>query len=301
MVFVSISAAIALALTCQEAAAFGAPSSPFSRAAAGSVAAPRHRRAAPARPPRRLRPRSPPLCGAAEDPEDADLQSEVSSLRVAALKQELESYGISTRAFLEKGELVEAVVRARREGQTPDGTASSSSGPAASAAPAGGAGAGPTAAPAADRTARLQIELEKCRPLTVAQLREELASYGISSATFFEKSEFVRAVAEARADGAPAARKSKKKKRRAAADEVDEVTAAKVEVVTGDEGPRSKKAWSADAGAALPSVAAGAAYGMDMCNIADMLKSMGGMGGAGGGNPFGSAAGAAGNPFGGAA
>ena len=241
----------------------------------------------------------------------------MSSLRVAALKQELESYGISTRAFLEKGELVEAVVRARREGQTPDGTASSSSGPAASAAPAGGAGAGSTAGPAADRTARLQIELEKCRPLTVAQLREELASYGISSATFFEKSEFVRAVAEARADGAPAARKSKKKKRRAA-EEVEEVTAAKVEVITGDEGPRAKKARSADAGGGSPFGGGGSPFGgggggspfggggggmggMDMGNIADMLKGMGGMGGGGGGNPFGGAAGGAGNPFGAAA
>lgn len=293
MVFFSISAAITLALPCQEAAAFGAPSSPFSCAAPPPLVAGPPSPAPPAA--------LPPLCVAAED---ADLQSEIASLRVAAHKQELESYEISTHVFLEKGELVETVMRARREGQTPDGTASSSSpsSPAASAAPADGAGASVTAAPAAaDRTARLQKELEHCRLLKVAQLKEELASYGISSATFCEKSEFVYAVVEARADGAPAARKSKKKKRRAAADEVDEVTAAKVEVVTGDEGPRSKKAWSADAGAALPSVAAGAAYGMDMCNIADMLKSMGGMGGAGGGNPFGSAAGAAGNPFGGAA
>jgi len=42
------------------------------------------------------------------------IETEVSSMRVKQIKDELESYGISTRTFLEKGELVEALVRARK-------------------------------------------------------------------------------------------------------------------------------------------------------------------------------------------
>ena len=47
------------------------------------------------------------------------IETEVSSMRVKQIKDELESYGISTRTFLEKGELVEALVRARKEGKRP--------------------------------------------------------------------------------------------------------------------------------------------------------------------------------------
>ena len=47
------------------------------------------------------------------------IETEVSSMRVKEIKDELESYGISTRTFLEKGELVEALVRARKEGKRP--------------------------------------------------------------------------------------------------------------------------------------------------------------------------------------
>ena len=45
------------------------------------------------------------------------IEMEVSSMRVKQIKDELESYGISTRTFLEKGELVEALVRARKDGK----------------------------------------------------------------------------------------------------------------------------------------------------------------------------------------
>mmetsp|Transcript_1488 Transcript_1488/g.2888 ORF Transcript_1488/g.2888 Transcript_1488/m.2888 type:complete len:243 (-) Transcript_1488:2117-2845(-) len=58
---------------------------------------------------------------------DTDLTEEVKSMRVAAIKQELESYGISTKTFLEKSELVDALVQARKEGKTPISTASSAS------------------------------------------------------------------------------------------------------------------------------------------------------------------------------
>lgn len=54
-----------------------------------------------------------------------------------------------------------------------------------------------------DRKARIQKELEICNSLKVGELKRELEMYGLSTKSFFEKSEFVRAVAEARVDGPP--------------------------------------------------------------------------------------------------
>jgi len=234
-------------------------------------------------------------------------------MRVAAIKQELESYGISTRTFFEKGELVAVLVQARKEGKTPVGTSSGSSSSStvsssstASASSSTTTTTSATATSTPDRKERIQAEQDKCNPLKVAELRSELESYGISTKSFFEKSEFVRALAEARVDRV---KKSKKKKRRAYDDEVEEVT-AKVEVITNDNvGPKTKKSRdsnsSSNAGAGVGNPfgggGGGGMGGMDLGNIGDMLKGMGGMGGggAGGGNPFGAAGG--GNPFGGGA
>eukprot|EP00585_Thalassiosira_rotula_P000004 CAMPEP_0196160424 /NCGR_PEP_ID=MMETSP0910-20130528/46822_1 /TAXON_ID=49265 /ORGANISM="Thalassiosira rotula, Strain GSO102" /LENGTH=273 /DNA_ID=CAMNT_0041425357 /DNA_START=31 /DNA_END=849 /DNA_ORIENTATION=+ len=198
---------------------------------------------------------------------DTDLEAEISSMRVAAIKQELESYGISTRTFLEKGELVVALVQARKEGKTPVSTASSASSSSSSSSSSASNNSessststtttttttttSTTTATTEDRNQRLQTELENCKSLKVSELKSELESYGVSTNTFFEKSEFVKALAEARVDGV---KKSKKKKRRAAAvndDDVEEVTAAKVEVITNDNvGPKTKKTRDAnDAGA----------------------------------------------------
>lgn len=253
-------------------------------------------------------------------------------MRVGAIKQELESYGISTRTFLEKRELVDALVQARKDGKTPVATAPSPSpSPATTTASAStttstssSTASSSSTVSGADRQARIQEEMEKAKSQKVGELKSELESYGVSTNTFFEKTEFVRAVAEARVDGVTATKKSKKKKRRAAVDDddVEEVT-AKVEVITNDsEGPKTKKTRdAADAGAGgnpfggaggNPFGGAGGGGGgspfggggmggMDMGNIADMLKGMGGMGGGGGGNPFAGAAGAGGgNPFAGA-
>lgn len=48
---------------------------------------------------------------------------EVESMRIGELKKELESYGISTKTFLEKSELVDAVKKARADGLEPKQTA----------------------------------------------------------------------------------------------------------------------------------------------------------------------------------
>lgn len=57
-----------------------------------------------------------------------DLESEIKSMRAGAIKHELESYGISTIAFLEKSELIYALVHARKERNTPVASPSTSDG-----------------------------------------------------------------------------------------------------------------------------------------------------------------------------
>jgi len=254
-----------------------------------------------------------------------NLEQEISSMRVSAIKQELESYGISTKTFLEKSELVIALVKARKEGKTPmvNGATTSTSNDASSSTSQASTSTPPPASYSAEeRKERIQSEMSNLQSLKVSELKSELENvYGISTKSYFEKSEFVRVLAEARVDGVKksTSSKSKTKKRRSSSSDDDddddaEVVKAKVEVITSDNvGPRTKKsredASSGSAGAGNPFGGGspfgggmpGGMGGMDMGNIADMLKGMGGMGG--GSNPFGGgmgggAAGAS-NPFGG--
>ncbi|CAB9526397.1 expressed unknown protein [Seminavis robusta] len=51
------------------------------------------------------------------------------------------------------------------------------------------------------RKQRLQQELEKAKTMRVGELRQQLKEMGINTKAFFEKSEFVRAYAEAIVDG----------------------------------------------------------------------------------------------------
>lgn len=233
-----------------------------------------------------------------------DLESEIKAMRAGAIKSELESYGISTKSFLEKSELVNALVQARKEGKTPIATsspASSASSSATASTAAADATTTNTLSPE-ERQEKLNKELEACKAMKVSDLKAELESYGMSTASYFEKSEFVKAVAEARVDGVP--KQSKKKKRRTVVDDEEEVVAAKVEVITGNEGPKTKKARDTGSGGSANPFAGAGTGGSDfgpfggmggMGGMADMFKNMqGGMGG----NPFG---GAGGNPFGGGA
>lgn len=132
---------------------------------------------------------------------DADLEKEISSMTVAQIRKELESYGISTKSFFEKSELVEALVKARKEGKVPivgEGNASDASPNAADRKTSPGSTSGTS-----NRKERIQQEIEKCNKLKIGELKKELESYGVSTKSYFEKSEFVRAVAEARVDGPP--------------------------------------------------------------------------------------------------
>ena len=135
---------------------------------------------------------------------DEELHNEINSMKAKDIRQELQSYGISTKSFFEKSELVDALVAARKEGKTPvvngdDDATTSSSGDAASSET--NTSSSSSSSGAANRQERLNQEMEKCKSMKVGELKKELESYGVSTKSFFEKSEFVRAVAEARVDG----------------------------------------------------------------------------------------------------
>jgi hypothetical protein len=49
---------------------------------------------------------------------DEAMESEISAMKAKDIRQELESYGIPTKSFFEKSELVDALIQARKEGKT---------------------------------------------------------------------------------------------------------------------------------------------------------------------------------------
>ena len=213
----------------------------------------------------------------------------VASMKAGEIKRELESYGISTKAFLEKSELVQALVQARAQGLQPKKEKESVSTTSTQAETSTSSDTS-----SRPREERLKEELDKCQQMKASELKRELEERGISTKSMFEKSEFVKALAEARIDNIT----SNKGQR---GDE-NYAEYAEVEVLTDDSaGPRQQQDSNQQRSTgANPFGSAGANPfgGMGgMGNIADMLKNMGGMGG--GGNPFGGTAGA--SPFGGGA
>lgn len=120
---------------------------------------------------------------------------DVQEMKASELRKELQSYGISTKSFFEKSELVEAVEKARVEGKTPIADSSSAT------SGDDGDGKKSTSSSSMSREEKLAKEIDSCNKMKVGELKKELESYGISTKSFFEKSEFVKAVAEARVDG----------------------------------------------------------------------------------------------------
>eukprot|EP00568_Trieres_chinensis_P006167 CAMPEP_0183306970 /NCGR_PEP_ID=MMETSP0160_2-20130417/15326_1 /TAXON_ID=2839 ORGANISM="Odontella Sinensis, Strain Grunow 1884" /NCGR_SAMPLE_ID=MMETSP0160_2 /ASSEMBLY_ACC=CAM_ASM_000250 /LENGTH=252 /DNA_ID=CAMNT_0025470457 /DNA_START=183 /DNA_END=937 /DNA_ORIENTATION=- len=174
---------------------------------------------------------------------------EISSMRVGEMKKELQSYGISTVSFLEKSEVVEALEKARAEGKKPIGGASaspSSSSSASSSSSSSSASSSSTASSSANsglsRDERIAKEMESLQSMKAGELRKELQEMGVSTKSFFEKSEFVRALAEARVDGVKKA-SSGGGGGATDAEGYAEYKAADVEVLTTDDaGPRKKGA-----------------------------------------------------------
>ncbi|KAL7542832.1 hypothetical protein ACHAWF_007265 [Thalassiosira exigua] len=118
------------------------------------------------------------------------IEKEVRKMKPKEMRDELQSYGISTKSFFEKKELADALVKARKEGKTSvvDDEASTERPPPK------------VDVSAANRHDKIQAEMEALQKMTVKELKKELDSYGVDH-HFFEKSEFVKAVAEARVDG----------------------------------------------------------------------------------------------------
>ena len=127
---------------------------------------------------------------------------DIVDMKAGQMRKELESYGISTKSFLEKSELMEAVKKARAEGKTPvNGSGTSSSPSTSTTTPKKEPVNGETQDSSQSRTEKIEKEMEKARGMSVADLRKELTSRGVSTKSFFEKSEFVKAYAEAVVDG----------------------------------------------------------------------------------------------------
>lgn len=154
----------------------------------------------------------------------------IQDMRVKEMRAELDSYGISTRTFLEKKEFLDALEKARAANGASNGASTKS----AKKAPDSHHGnkdaqahnnnnksshekshshsnqAGRSQQKANDtqkgkasttRAQRLQAAAEKAKSMRVSELKQKLKQMGISTKSFFEKTEFVRAYAEAVVDG----------------------------------------------------------------------------------------------------
>ena len=113
------------------------------------------------------------------------------------MRKELESYGISTKSLLEKKEFVQALEQARAQGKQPiNGDDDDKKQSAASETSSDAAGDSSSKS----RSERIQEEMHKANTMKVGELKKELEARGIRTTSFFEKSEFTRAYAEAVVD-----------------------------------------------------------------------------------------------------
>lgn len=129
---------------------------------------------------------------------------DIATMKATEMKKELESYGVSTKAMLEKIDFMDALKKARADGMKPkeagDETVNEE-------------GAGTTRKQSEESTTkptdsstrddRYQKAMEEAKTMKVGDLKKELKDRGISTASFFEKSEFIKAYAEALADNIP--------------------------------------------------------------------------------------------------
>ena len=121
---------------------------------------------------------------------------EIDTMKASEMRKELESYGISTKSLFEKGEFIEALKKARAEGMsstTNSDEKTSTNGETVTEEES-------SSETSASREERYQEALEIAKTMKVGDLKKELTSRGISTASFFEKTEFIKAYAEAIAD-----------------------------------------------------------------------------------------------------
>lgn len=161
---------------------------------------------------------------------DITVRDEINAMHIKDIRKKLDSYGINDKSFLEKKELVDALLKARQEeyianyeayeatiGSPTDATTTSATDRSVSSrngykTSSSSSKKGKTwfqslkdnvteGVKGVARKERIKLEMAKLKDVKVKDLKKELASYDYSTKSYFEKSEFERAVAEARVDG----------------------------------------------------------------------------------------------------
>lgn len=165
---------------------------------------------------------------------EVTIRDEINAMYVKDIRHELESYGIDCTSIFEKKELVEELVRARRENWIQsefdvDGSFKSDFAKKVDKSDFNNVEstssdcdsvnleendkswfqqgledmAGKFSKSLKDEihNKRIKLEMTRLEDTSVKELKQELESYGISTRSYFEKREFIRALAEARVDG----------------------------------------------------------------------------------------------------
>lgn len=138
----------------------------------------------------------------------------ISDMKLKDMREELESYGISTRSFLEKHEFVEALEKARSEGKVPindpksktttttsSTKETSTSNKSTTSSTSNDQGSSSSGGETKSTSTNKEEMIKNANSMKVNELRKELQEMGISSNTFFEKSEFVKAYVDAIQNG----------------------------------------------------------------------------------------------------
>lgn len=119
---------------------------------------------------------------------------DLTKMKTSELQKELESYGISTKSFLEKKDFVQALEKAHAESKKPVESKEPDENPDKDRTFADSSFTSGT------RQERYQKAFEYAKGMKVKNLKEALKDRGISTKSFFEKSEFEKAYAGAMAD-----------------------------------------------------------------------------------------------------
>lgn len=127
---------------------------------------------------------------------------DMAKMKAGEMRKELESYGISTKSLFEKSEYVEALKKARAEGKTAKESASTTTTSTESTPDDSSSeqSSSSDSTSSSSREERYKEAFEKAKTMKVGELKKELTDRGISTKSFFEKTEFVKAYAEAIAD-----------------------------------------------------------------------------------------------------
>ena len=108
---------------------------------------------------------------------------DIDGLTADEIRQELQSYGIDTRSYFDKSELVAALRMARYERRSFGADDDANPSPETSTSPT-------------SREEEIRRNMEQYKSLSVSELKSRLQELGVSTKAFFEKSDFVRALAE---------------------------------------------------------------------------------------------------------